>query len=163
MAAIERTYTIPLRRAFLKAPRYKRAKRAVNEIKYFLEKHMKVDPKNLKISNYINLEIWKHGIRNPPSKIRINVKKDDKGMVTAELVGAPVEAKKEVKKSVAKKESKTEVKKEAPKTEIKIAGKAEEKEDHSVEHKPFPAEAHNKPAAMKKPASRKTENPATLK
>lgn len=163
MAAIERTYTIPLRRAFLKAPRYKRAKRAVNEIKYFLEKHMKVAPENLRIGKYINLEIWKHGIKNPPSRVRINVKKDDKGIVTAELVGAPVEAKKEVKK-VVKKESKIEeVKKETSKTEAKAEVKADEKAGHSVEHKPFPAESHSKPAAMKKPVSRKSENPATLK
>ena len=154
--AIERTYTIPLRRAFLKAPRYKRAKRAVSEVKYFLEKHMKVAPENLKISNYINLEIWKHGIKNPPSRVRINVKKDDKGMVTAELVGAPVEAK--------KKKVKKEAKKETPKTETKIEVKAEEKSGHAVEHKPVHAESQKSPeAAMNKSGVSKIDNPSVRK
>lgn len=154
--AIERTYTIPLRRAFLKAPRYKRAKRAVSEIKYFLEKHMKVAPENLRIGKYINLEIWKHGIKNPPSRLRINVKKDDKGIVTAELVGAPVEAKKEVKKKEAKKET--------PKTESKIEVKAEEKSGHAAEHKQVRAESPKNPeSAMKGLGGRKIDNPSVRK
>lgn len=159
--AIERTYTIPLRRAFLKAPRYKRAKRAVREVKYFLEKHMKVAPENLKISNYINLEIWKHGMKNPPSRVRVNVKKDDKGIVTAELVGAPVEAKKEEKKKEVKKEDST---KETPKTEAKIEVKADEKSGHAAEHKQvYVASPKNPEAAMKGLGGRKIDNPSVRK
>jgi large subunit ribosomal protein L31e len=159
--AIERTYTIPLRRAFLKAPRYKRAKRAISEVAYFLEKHMKVTPENLSIGKYLNKEVWKHGMRNPPSRVRVNVKKDEKGMVFAELVGAPVEIKKEEKKKEVKKED---AKKEAPKAEIKTAGKAEEKEGHKVEHKQVHAVSpKSSEAAVKGLGGRKIDNPSVRK
>ena len=139
--AIERTYTIPLRKEWQKAPRYRRAKKAVNAVRAFLIKHMKADEKNVKIGKYLNKELWKHGIKNPPAKIRINVKKDDKGIVTAELVGAPEEKKKEVKGKKASKKEAKKVKKEeaktAEKTEIKAekvpVEKAEKKQEKSKE------------------------------
>lgn len=107
MATLERTYTIPLRREWLKAPKYKRAKRAVAAVRTFLCRHMKVEKhlatKELKLGPQLNLEIWKHGMKNPPSRVKVNVSKNDKGIVYAELFGAPkyeekVEA--EVKKGV---------------------------------------------------------------
>jgi len=90
--AIERTYNIPLRREWLKVPKYKRAKKAVAAIKKFLQQHMKpATPKELKLGKFLNLDVWKHGMKNPPHHIRINVTKDDKGIVRAELFGAKVE------------------------------------------------------------------------
>jgi len=120
--AIERTYVVPLRRGFLKSPRYKRAKKAVNTLRAFLVRHMKSE--DVRILSELNVAIWHHGIKNPPSRVKINVKKDDKGVVTAQLFGVPfekVEVKKE-KKAPVKKEAKTEaapaeVKTEAPKAE----------------------------------------------
>jgi large subunit ribosomal protein L31e len=118
--AIERTYVVPLRRGFLKSPRYKRAKKAVNTLRAFLVRHMKSE--DVRILSELNVAIWHHGIKNPPSRVKINVKKDDKGVVTAQLFGVPfekVEVKKE-KKAPAKKEAKTEaaaVKVEAPNAE----------------------------------------------
>ncbi len=95
MAAIERTYTIPLRREWLKSVKYKRAKKAVRAICDFLMRHMKItEREDIKIGKYLNLELWKHGIKNPPSRVKVNVTKDDKGVVRAELVGAPKEEKK---------------------------------------------------------------------
>ena len=44
---LERTYNVPLRKEFLKVPKYKRAKKAVKALKQFLAKHMKSD--NVKI------------------------------------------------------------------------------------------------------------------
>jgi len=136
MATLERTYIIPLRREFIKTAKYKRSKRAVSEVRRFLQRHMKSD--NVKISNNINLEIWKHGIKNPPGKIKVNVTKDDSGLVKAELFGVKpkVEEKKEAvkeekketveeKKEVVKKE-KTEKKVKAPK-KVKKEEKAKEK------------------------------------
>ena len=55
--ALERTYTIPLRREWLKAPRYKRAKRAIAAVRTFLERHMKSE--DIRIGTHLNLEIWK--------------------------------------------------------------------------------------------------------
>src|SRR3989344_6254936 len=89
MAELERTFTIPLRKEWLKAPKYKRAKRTISAVRDFLARHMK--PVELKLGKYLNLEVWKHGIKNPPSRIRVTAKKDDKGVVVAELFGAPVE------------------------------------------------------------------------
>ena len=59
--ALERNYIVPLRKEFMKAPRYKRAKKAVNALKEFLKKHMKSD--NVKLGKNLNLEIWKNGIK----------------------------------------------------------------------------------------------------
>jgi len=120
--AVERTYVVPLRRGFLKSPRYKRAKKAVRVLREFLVRHMKSE--DVRILSELNVAIWHHGIKNPPSRVKINVKKDDKGVVTAQLFGVPfekVEVKKE-KKAPVKKEVKTEaapaeVKTEAPKAE----------------------------------------------
>ena len=116
---LERTYNVPLRKEFLKVPKYKRAKKAVKALKQFLIKHMKSD--NVKIGKYLNDEIWKHGIKNPPHHVKLNAVKDKEGLVTAELVGAPVEKKeedeeKEETKEVEEKPKVENKKEEKPKT-----------------------------------------------
>lgn len=130
---MERTYIVPLRKGWLKAQRYKRAKKAVHTLQEFLKKHMKSE--DVRIGTYLNLEIWKHGIKNPPSRVKVNAVKDDKGVVRAELFGAPVsEVKKpEEKKGIIKKITEkvtgketvkpAEVKPAEVKTEIKPAAK----------------------------------------
>jgi large subunit ribosomal protein L31e len=168
--ALERTYTIPLRKGWLKAARYRRAKKAVNTVKEFLVRHMKSD--DVRLGTHLNLEIWKHGMKNPPSRVKVNVSKDDKGVVRAELFGAPKfeEKKAEEKKGIVKKiaekvvgakpaevpkaESKPEVKPaEAPKVEAKPAEtKPVEKK---AEVKPAPAKPAEKKAVPKKPAAKK--------
>lgn len=141
MANIERTYTIPLRREWLKSVKYKRAKKAVRAIKEFLQRHMKADAENVKIGKYLNLIIWAHGIKNPPSRVKVNVTKDDKGVVRAEMVGAPVEKKKAEKP-----------KKGAKKPEAASAEKKAETAKPS-EAKPTAAKpAEVKPALAPKPA-----------
>ena len=88
MARIERNYTINLRRDFVKAPRYKRSKRAVNFVKSFLAKHLKSE--DVKLGKHLNEYIWKNGIKNPPSRVSVTaIKEDDK--VTAELIGKKYE------------------------------------------------------------------------
>jgi len=104
--ATKRTYTIPLRKAFQKAPKYKRSKRAITEVRIFLKKHMKTEDVN--IGKHLNEEVWSRGIRNPPHHVKVDVTKDDEGKVSAELFGAPVEVKKEDKKTAKKKTSKKE-------------------------------------------------------
>ena len=56
MAALERTYTIPLRREFQKAPKYKRAKKAVTAVREFMQKHMKTE--NVLIGPKLNIKLW---------------------------------------------------------------------------------------------------------
>lgn len=123
---LERTYIVPIRRSWIKAPRHRRAKKGVTGLKEFLLRHMKPkDANSIKIGKYLNEDIWKHGIKNPPSRVKIITTKDDKGNVFAELEGAPVEIK-ELKQEKSKKTEK----KEAPQTkEEKKAKKFEQKEE----------------------------------
>src|SRR3989344_3761550 len=62
---LEREYVVPLRRGFVKTARYKRASRAVRDLKIFLAKHMHVenrDVRDVKIDRYLNEELWYRGI-----------------------------------------------------------------------------------------------------
>lgn len=136
---LKRTYNVPLRKEFQKAPRYRRAKKAVIALKTFLRKHMKSD--DVKIGKYLNKELWKHGIKNPPHHVQLEATKDDKGVVRAELVGAPKEGKKlekpkkkEEKKEEEKTEKKTEEKKEKVenKEELKKTKKKESDKKESI-------------------------------
>lgn len=127
---LERTYNVPLRKEWLKSPRWKRTKKAVSALRAFAVKHMKSD--NVKIGKYANLELWKHGIRNPPHHIKVNCIKYDDGKVIVELFGKPIEEKpKEEKKKVVKKEEKP--KTVAEKKEEKIEEKVEEAKEEKAE------------------------------
>ena len=52
MADLERTYTIPLRREWLRVPRYKRAKRAIHAVQNF-QKTYKAELENVKLGNQL--------------------------------------------------------------------------------------------------------------
>ncbi len=86
---LEREYNVPLRKEFLKAPKYKRANRAVRAVKDFVAKHMKSN--DVSVGKFLNLEIWKNGMRNPPGKVSVKAVKDDSGKVTVELKELPKE------------------------------------------------------------------------
>ena len=136
--ATERTYVIPLRKEWLKTVKYKRAKKAVRAIKEFLMRHMKAaEMEQVKIGTYLNLELWKHSIKRPPSRVKITATKDDKGVVWAELVGAPKAEKKTEAPKKGKAEAKPAEKKEAP----------AEKKEAAPEKKAEPAKEAPKPAA----------------
>jgi len=132
--AIERTYNVPLRKEWLKAPKYRRAKKTVAALKEFLARHMKVDLENVKVGQYANLKIWENGIRNPPHHIAVNVTKDDEGKVFAEIVGAPVQ-KKEEKKQTKKAVKSTDSEREQKKEEIRKKLEEAKKKKESVETK----------------------------
>ncbi|MDK2892041.1 50S ribosomal protein L31e [Methanohalophilus sp.] len=80
----EQVYTIPLRAAKM-APRWRRANRAITLIRKYLIRHMKADPKQIKIDSTINELIWNRGSEKPPSSIRVRAAKFDDGEVQAEL------------------------------------------------------------------------------
>ncbi len=105
---LERTYNIPLRKEYMKAPRWKRTKKAVNAIREFLIKHMKSP--TVKLGKELNLKMWQHGIRNPPHHIKVTALKDEKGIVMANLFG--VEAPKKKQKTAVKEKQKEEAKQE---------------------------------------------------
>jgi large subunit ribosomal protein L31e len=84
MTQLERNYTIPLRRDFVKVPRQARSKRAISFVKKFITRHMKSE--DVRIGKHLNEYIWQNGIRNPPGKVTIlAIKNDD--YVTVELAG----------------------------------------------------------------------------
>jgi len=91
----ERVYIIPLGRASVRPPK-KRAPRAIQLIREFITKHMKLDMRveeeeeeeelpKLTISQEINEKIWDRGIEKPPKKIRVRAAKDKDGNVTVYL------------------------------------------------------------------------------
>ncbi len=87
MAILERTYTVPLRSGFAKTPRYRRTNRAVRTLRDFLVRHMKAPAEQIKIGQHLNEFLWQDGIRSPPPRVTITVRKDDEGIVRAELAG----------------------------------------------------------------------------
>jgi len=91
----ERIYTIPLGKASVRPPK-KRAPRAIQMIKAFVTKHMKLEMKveeeeereelpKLLISKEVNEKVWGRGIKKPPKKIRVRAAKDKDGNVTVHL------------------------------------------------------------------------------
>lgn len=99
MAEIKRTYIIPLRKDWLNVPSYNRAKRAAKAVKVFLKRHMKGD---VKLGRRLNMLLWQHGAKRPPHHIKVDVIKDDKNIVTAELSGFVYEVKKVPEKEKGK-------------------------------------------------------------
>ncbi len=121
---MEREYNVPLRKGFMKAPRWKRTQKASKTLRNFLIKHMKST--DVKIGKYLNEELWKHGIRNPPHHLKVIATKDDKGVVRAELAGAPAEKEEKTKEKKAKKSKEAKVK--AGKETKEVAKENEKKE-----------------------------------
>lgn len=147
---LERTYTVPLRKELLKAPKYKRAKKAIKAVKEFLAKHMKVPERELnkiKLDIWLNRAIWMRGIKNPPYKITVKATKDAEGNVKAEFVSLPPKykvqqeillkkkAKEEAKKAEEEKRKKEEEAKKAEEKKIEEEAKKEKEEEEKIEEK----------------------------
>jgi large subunit ribosomal protein L31e len=75
----EKTYTIPLRHAWVVTPRGKRAPRAVRDVRDYVSRHMKAE--EVAISNDVNSAIWARSINKPPRKIMVRAVKDKEGKV----------------------------------------------------------------------------------
>jgi ribosomal protein L31E len=120
---IERIYTIPLRKGFLKEPRSKRSNRARREVEIFLKRHTKAN--KIKLSKGLNELIFSRGFKKPPGKVKVEVKGNFE-TVHAKLPGELTETKREKKKGVAGlKERFMKTEEEKKKEEMKR--KAEEK------------------------------------
>ena len=117
--------TVNLRKDFVDTPMYKRAKKAVTSLREHIMQHMKAT--DVKIGKHLNLKLWERGMRNPAHKVTLIAKKDDKGVVTAELANIPVKKQKPVKEKKAK--------------EGKAATKAQEKTPAKAETAAIAAEA----------------------
>ena len=112
---LERTYNVPLRKEYMKAPRWNRTKKAVIALRQFLAKHMKSE--KVLLSKELNEEMWKHGIQNPPHHVKVNAVKDDKGVVKADLFAVEKPAS---KRTPAEKKEHKAAKKESKKKEVKV-------------------------------------------
>ena len=125
---LERTYTIPLKKEWLKAPRYKKSKKAIKAIKQFLAKHMKIpdrDLKKIKLNKWVNQAIWLRGVKKTPQKIIVKAIKDSEGKVIVEFVGLPPKFRVEEEK--LRKKIEKEKKREEEKTKVREKRKKEEK------------------------------------
>lgn len=83
-AGESRIYSISLRRAWL-SPRRHRAVRAVNLIRAFARRHMKAV--EVRIDPELNQAVWARGIRFPPARVSVEMRKADDGVVSVALVG----------------------------------------------------------------------------
>ena len=139
-----RTYTIPLRKEFLKTARWRRAEKAVNTVRSFVVQHAKAE--DVKVGRWLNEAIWKRGAKNPPSRVRVDVKKED-DYVLVELSELPRKAKKEETKPA-----------EIPE---KVEEKKEEKLKKTVAKKETKPKTITKKAPAKKPVAKKTSETKT--
>ena len=81
---IERVITVPLK-ATKMAPRSRRAKRAVKEVREFIARHMKAEEDKVWIDTKLNEKLWERGIQKPPSRITVKATKFDDGTVEVTL------------------------------------------------------------------------------
>jgi len=129
---LEREYIVPLRKGWLKVPKYKRGNKAVKTLKEFIAKHMKVydrDLRKIKVEQNLNNEIRFRGMYKPPAKIKVKVKKFDDGIVRVELVSLPAHvkfAKLRKEKKAAELDKKTKAKEVQKPVEPKPAEKPED-------------------------------------
>ncbi|UCD04468.1 MAG: 50S ribosomal protein L31e [Candidatus Woesearchaeota archaeon] len=93
--AEERIYNVPLRNNWKKVPKWRRSKRASTHLREFLLKH--TNAKEIKIGQFLNEAIWKHGGENPPGKIKVKVTEDEDGVWKAELAELSERAKRIIK------------------------------------------------------------------
>ena len=145
----ERIINIPLR-ATKMAPRTKRAKRAIKEIRENIMRHMKVAEDMVWIDTVLNEKIWERGIQNPPSRITVKAVKFDDGLVEVSLPEAPKE-----EKEPAKEEAKPAKKAESAKPAKEPAKKAEPAKEPAKKPEPAKkAEPAKEPAKKPEPAKK---------
>jgi large subunit ribosomal protein L31e len=116
---LERIYIIPLRRAKI-GPTSRAAPRAVDDVRHYLMKHMKVEEKNVWIDDSLNRALWAHGKFWIPKKIRIRAVKFDDGVVEATLP------------EIGEKKSRRELLKEEKEKKTPILRREEEKPEEAA-------------------------------
>ena len=149
MARLERIYNVPLRKGFRKAPRYRKAKKAMTTLQEFIMRHMKCEPEELKIGKELNHKIWERGIKRPPHHVKITVVKEDDGIVKAELFGFKFEGEGKEEEKVEKKTEKKETKEEKPKADEK------KQEKPKADKKSAPKKTATKKTSSKKKTTKK--------
>ena len=77
MAELKREYVVPLRRKCLRAPKWRRSKKAIAVLKDYMRKHMKCE--NVIVCSELNEHIWARGSKYPPGKVEVVALKSDFG------------------------------------------------------------------------------------
>jgi large subunit ribosomal protein L31e len=86
MEELTRTYVVPLGVVY-EAPPYRRAKKAVAVIRAFATRHMKATQVSIDVG--VNELIWSRGIKHPPRRITLEMKRDEDGVVKVKLPPEP--------------------------------------------------------------------------
>ena len=86
MEELTRTYVVPLGVVY-EAPPYRRAKKAVAVIRAFATRHMKATQVSIDVD--VNELIWSRGIKHPPRRITLEMKRDEDGVVKVKLPPEP--------------------------------------------------------------------------
>jgi large subunit ribosomal protein L31e len=142
---MERTYTIPLRKAYLKAPIYLRTNRAVREVKMYLQRHMKTT--DVRLGEELNKSLWTRGDSKPPHHVTVVVKMEEK-TAYAELAG------KEFAKKNFSQETEEKPKKETRGVDEAALKAAADVKPAAKKAEPKEAAKEEKPAAKKAPAKK---------
>jgi large subunit ribosomal protein L31e len=82
---LHRTYIVPLG-VVVEAPPYRRAKVAIRVIRDFTKRHMKAA--EVHIGEDVNEAIWARGIKHPPRRMRLEMDRDEDGLVSIKLAPA---------------------------------------------------------------------------
>jgi len=136
---LERTYNVPLRYKFIRAPAWQKAKVAVKALQSFVKRHMKAEI--VKIGPEVNNKIWERSIKNPPHHVKVTCIKTD-NVCTVELEGVEFKALKPKGKEEkatglkGKLEALTKEKKETEEKKEEKKIKKEAKEEKKAEVKP---------------------------
>ena len=80
--ADEKIITINIRKKLKESPYWKRSSSASKIIRDILQRHTK---KKIKIDKSINEKVWKSGIQNPKTKLKIKITSVDDKTAKAEL------------------------------------------------------------------------------
>ncbi len=156
---MERTYIVPLRKEFQKAPSYKHTKKAVQALREFMQRHMK--NKEVRLGQHLNHALTARGRKNPPHKVKVRawteiIKKNNKDIeiVKVELFGAPAEKQAKIPEQPEKLAEKIEQVEKKSNTQEKIKEEVLKEEKKPLEKKPSqpaaPTPENKKPHDTKK-------------
>lgn len=86
MEELTRTYMVPLGVVY-EAPPYRRAKKAITVIREFATRHMKANQVSIDVE--VNELLWARGIKHPPRRIKLEMERDEDGIVKVKLPPEP--------------------------------------------------------------------------
>ncbi|MGV8151615.1 MAG: 50S ribosomal protein L31e [Candidatus Nanoarchaeia archaeon] len=135
---LEREYVVPLRSGWLKAPKYRRAKKAVKTLKEFLARHMKVydrDLRKIKVDIDLNNEIRFRGMKKPLNKVKVKAIKYESGIVKVTLAQIPEYLKYKLQKQEKFRQKAQKETKEIKKQEKEEVKEKEETKEETIETK----------------------------